>query len=66
MNNKETGNPYRNQEGVKQLTLYLSPESQGDLDEIKGYYGIKNNTEAMRFLIRQEARRLRPLVAESK
>jgi len=59
MHNDQTGNPYHNQDGVKQLTLYLAPESQGDLSEIKDYYGIKNNTEAIRFLIRQEARRLR-------
>ena len=43
---------------VKLVGTHLSPDQLAELDQIRIYYGIERNSDLLRFLIREEARRI--------
>lgn len=44
---------------LKMVATKLSPEMQAELDGVRNYHGLENNSETLRFLIRKEARSIR-------
>lgn len=42
----------------KELRISMEPEFFQKLEKIKDYYGIKNNTEIIRFMIKEKDREL--------
>lgn len=42
----------------KELRISMEPEFFQKLEDIKDYYGIKNNTEIIRFMIKEKSREL--------
>jgi len=44
---------------LKELRVQIEPEVFDKLDEIMEFYGIKNRTEIIRFMITQEYRKIK-------
>ena len=47
-----------NQQDGKFLNTYLEGRHLTEFERVKAYHGIKTNSDVVRFLIRQEARRV--------
>jgi hypothetical protein len=48
----------KSQADGKFVSFRVAPQDSGELETIQAYHGIKNRSDAIRFLIRQEARRI--------